>query len=65
VDHGDKQVGKKQQRDDPDDECSHEVLLEVIAKAHVKSAHDKKENHGSCENEVAHRFSFGCSQKRE
>jgi hypothetical protein len=40
-------------------------LLEVVAKAHVKSAHDKKENDGSCENEVAHLFSFGCSQKRE
>jgi hypothetical protein len=40
-------------------------LLEVVAKADVKSAHDKKENHGSCENEVAHLFSFGCSQKRE
>jgi hypothetical protein len=41
------------------------LLLEVVAKADVKSAHDKKENHGPCENEVAHRFSFGCSQKRE
>ena len=40
-------------------------LLEVVTKAHVKSAHDKKENYSSCENEVAHRFSFGCSQKRE
>jgi hypothetical protein len=40
-------------------------FLEVVAKAHVESAHDKKENHGSYENEVAHRFSFGSSQKRE
>ena len=33
---------KQQQRNDSDDDCFHEAFLEVVAKTHVKSAHDKK-----------------------
>ena len=40
--HGDEQVDKQQQRDDADDDCFHRLLLEVVAKAHVERAHDKK-----------------------
>ncbi len=41
------------------------VLLQLLAEADVKTAHDKKHNDDSGKDEIAHRFSFGCSQKRE
>jgi hypothetical protein len=41
------------QRDDPNDDCFHRVLLEVVANAHIKSAHDKKWNYNSGEDQVA------------
>ncbi len=40
-------------------------LLQFLAESGVKAAHDKKQNDDSSEDQVAHRFSFGCSQKRE
>jgi hypothetical protein len=40
--HVDDQIEKEQQCDDVDDCGFHFILLEVVAKAHVKSAHDKK-----------------------
>jgi hypothetical protein len=42
TDHGDKQVGKQQQRDDADDNCFHSILLKPFAKADIKRAHEKK-----------------------
>ena len=44
---------------------SMEFLLQLLAEADIKSAHDKKQNYDACENEVVHRFPFDCSQKRE
>jgi hypothetical protein len=41
------------------------VLLELVAEAGVKAGHDKKHNDGCDKDEVAHRSSFGFSQKRE
>ena len=55
ADHGDEQVDKQQQRDDPNDDCFHVVLLQLLAKAHVQSAEDKKRKDGSNKDEVAHK----------
>jgi len=54
-DHGREQINKQQERDDTDDDRFHFVLLQLLAKTHVKSAHDKKSNRDPDENEVAHR----------
>jgi hypothetical protein len=65
ADHGREQINKQQERDDTDDDRFHFVLLQLLAKTHVKSAGDEKRNDDTCKNEIAHRFSLGCSQKRE
>jgi hypothetical protein len=64
-DHGHEQIDEKQQGDDPDNDRFHCVLLDLFAEADVKTAHDKKPNDDADEDEVAHCFSFGFSQKRE
>jgi hypothetical protein len=64
-DHGHEQIDEEQQGDDPDNDGFHSVLLELFAKADVKAAHHKKPNDDADEDEVAHYFSFGFSQKRE
>jgi hypothetical protein len=64
-DHRHKQIDEEQQRDDPDNDGFHGILLQLLAEADIKSAHDKKQNDDAGENEVVHRFPFGCSQKRE
>jgi hypothetical protein len=53
-DHGHEEVDEEQQRDDRDDNCFHGVLLEPVAKAHVKSADDEKQDDGANEEEVVH-----------
>jgi hypothetical protein len=63
--HRHKQINEEQQRDDTDDDGFHGILLQLLAEADIKSAHDKKQNDDASENEVVHRFPFGCSQKRE
>jgi hypothetical protein len=63
--HGHEQIDEQQQRDDPDNDCFHCVLLKFLAEAGVKPAHDKKQNDDSGEDEVVHRFSFVFSQKQE
>jgi hypothetical protein len=40
--HGHEQINKEQQCDDTDDYRFHFVLLQLLAKAHVESAHDEK-----------------------
>jgi len=39
--------------------------LQLLAEAGVKTAHDKKQNDDAGKDEIAHRSSFGFSQKRE
>jgi hypothetical protein len=63
--HRHEQITEEQQRDDPDNCRFHGVLLQLLAEAGVKAGHDKKQNDDRSKDEVAHRFSFGCSQKRE
>jgi hypothetical protein len=63
--HGHKQIGEQQQRDDPDNDCFHCILLKFLAEAGVNAAHDKKQNDDSGEDEVVHRSSLLFSQKRE
>ena len=63
--HGHEQIDEQQQGNDADNDGFHRVLLQLLAEADVKSAHDKKQNDDASENEVVHRFPFGCSQKRE
>jgi hypothetical protein len=63
--HGHEQIDEQQQRDDPDNDGFHCVLLKFLTEADVKAAHDKKQNDDSGEDEVVHRSSFGFSQKRE
>jgi hypothetical protein len=48
--HRHKQVDKEQQRDDPDDDGFHGILLKMVAKAHVERAPNKKQNYDSGEN---------------
>jgi hypothetical protein len=55
-DHRHKQVDEEQQGDDPDDDGFHKVLLKPVAKAHVKSAHDEKQEHDADVDEVAHKL---------
>jgi hypothetical protein len=62
--HGHKQIGEQQQRDNGDNDCFH-LILEPFAKADVKRTHDKEQNDDSGKDEIAHRFSVGLSQKRE
>jgi hypothetical protein len=52
--HRYKEVDEEEECDDGDDDDFHEVLLEPVAKAHVESAHDEKQNYGSDEEQVAH-----------
>jgi hypothetical protein len=60
--HGHQQINKEQQRDDADDYRFHFVLLKLLAKTHVQSAHDKERDHGPDENEVAHTASLTMSE---
>jgi len=39
-------------------------LLQFLAESDVKAAHEEKENDDPGEDEIAHRSSFGFSQKR-
>jgi hypothetical protein len=55
-DHGHEQIDEQQQRDDSDDNCSHGVLLEVVAKTDIKRAGNEKHDHDSNKDEVAHKF---------
>jgi hypothetical protein len=48
--HRHEEVDEEQQRDDRDDDCFHGILLKPVAKAHVKGAHDEKQNYGPGEN---------------
>jgi hypothetical protein len=50
--HRYKEVDEEQDRDDGDDEDFHGELLEPVAKAHVESAHDEKQDDGSDEEQV-------------
>jgi hypothetical protein len=63
--HRHKQIDEEQQRDDPDNDGFHGILLKLLAEADIKSAHYKKQNDDASESEVVHGFPFGCSQKRE
>jgi hypothetical protein len=40
------QVDEQQQGDDADDDCFHGALLQLVAEAHIKSAHYKKRDDG-------------------
>jgi hypothetical protein len=51
--HRDEEIGKEQQRDDADDDGFH-IGLKFVAEAHVKSAHDEKQNYQCAENKVVH-----------
>jgi hypothetical protein len=53
--HGYKQIGEQQQRDDSDNDCFHLFLLQFLAESDVKAAHDKKQNDDSGEDEIAHK----------
>jgi hypothetical protein len=64
-DHPHEQINEEQERDDSDNDRFHVVLLQRLAEAGVKTGHDKKHNDGRDKDEVAHRSSFGFSQKRE
>jgi hypothetical protein len=48
--HSHEEVDEEQQRDDRDDDCFHGDLLQPVAKTHVKSAQDEKQNYDSGEN---------------
>jgi hypothetical protein len=63
--HRHEQIDEEQQRDDSDNNSFHGVLLQLVAESDVKAAHDKKHNDDCGKDEVAHRSSFGFSQKRE
>jgi hypothetical protein len=65
VNHGHEQVDEQQQGNDPDNDGFHFVFLKFFAEADIKAANDKKSNDDSDKDEVAHRSSFGFSQKRE
>jgi hypothetical protein len=54
-DHRHKQIDEKQQRDDSDNDRFHVVLLKLLAEAGVKTAHDKKQNDDSNENQITHK----------
>jgi hypothetical protein len=41
------------------------AVLQLLAKTHVQGARDEKRKDDACKNEIVHRFSLGCSQKRE
>jgi hypothetical protein len=45
ADHRHEQIDEEQQGNDANDNCLHKIPLEFVAKAHVKSAHDKKHDH--------------------
>jgi hypothetical protein len=44
ADHGHEQIDEEQQGDDPDTDGFHCVLLEFLAEADVKAAHNEKPN---------------------
>ena len=54
--HRHKQVNEEQQRDDSDNNGFHVRLLQLLAEADVKSAHDKKHNDDCGKDEVAHKI---------
>jgi len=60
--HGHEQINKQQQCDDADNGRFHFVLLELLAKTHVKGAHDKKDNDDPDENEVVHKLNLTMSE---
>jgi hypothetical protein len=60
--HGHEQIYKEEQCDDADDCRFHFVLLQLLAKTHVKGAHDKKADNQSDENEVAHTATLTMSE---
>jgi hypothetical protein len=60
--HCDEQINKEQQRDDRDDGRFHFELLKLLAKTNVESAHNKKGDNDSDENEVAHTDSLTISE---
>ena len=60
--HCDEQVNEEEQCDNRDDDRFHFVLLQLLAKTHVQSAHDKERDHGPDENEVAHTASLTMSE---
>jgi hypothetical protein len=64
-DHRHEQINEEQQRDDSDNDRFHVVLLQLLAEAGIKTAHDKKQNDDAGKDEIAHRSCFGFSQKRE
>jgi hypothetical protein len=47
--HGHKQIGEQQQRDDADNDCFHSIFLEPFAKADVKRTHEKEHDDNSDE----------------
>jgi hypothetical protein len=49
-DHRHEQINEEQQRDDSDNGRFHQVLLQLFAKAGIKSAADKKDDDDSNEN---------------
>jgi hypothetical protein len=54
--HCDEQVSEEQQRDDADGDGFHRSGLKFVAEAHVKSAHDEKQNYKCAKNDVTHKL---------
>ena len=48
--HRHEQINEEQQRDDADNDGFHGVLLQLLAEADIKTAHDKKHDDDSNEN---------------
>ena len=59
--HRHEEVNEEQQRNDADDDGFHVSLLEVVAKAYVERAHDKKQNDDCGKDEVVHKVRM-CAQ---
>jgi hypothetical protein len=62
--HCQEQINEEQQRGNPDDDRFHVWLLQLLAKAHVESARDKKRNDDGNEDEVAHKITSRISEIR-